>query len=438
MTNHLSIFVQNYSRVFKKGELKILIVSIVILFTVVSCYTYNQTPAPKNKNLAYLYNPHSKTVHIDYTINHIDDEKSMIVARIHKNELFFVKSTVSDGRFSNIMFKYRVYNSFASKQIVDSASIVINLKKSLTKDVFDIEIPIRIRRDSTYSAKVVFTDMNRERKEINYIFIDKKSRYSAQNFLVENVDSNQLVFDNVIKSDINYTVTNSRVKQNEFVVSYFSDIFTPALLPFSTTEKKHEFKSDSTFVINENLNVEKIGLYLVRADSNISKGVSLLNFTPNYPNLKTPEELFYPLRYITSSAEYKRMLNAKSKKLEIDKFWLNLTGNANRARELIKIYYSRVKLANKYFTSYKEGWKTDRGMIFTIFGAPSIVYKSDKYEKWTYGENQTNAGLIFLFEKENAFFSNSDYTLHRNQVYKTTWYQAVDVWRNGRAFTVVY
>ena len=422
----------------RKGDFKVIIISIVIMLTVVSCYTYNQTPAPKNKNLAYLYNPHSKTVHLNYTVNHIDDENSMIVARVQKNELFFVKSTVSDGRFSNIKFKYRVYNSFASKQIVDSASVVINLKKSLIKDVFDIEIPIKIRKDSSYSAKIVFTDLNRERNETNYIFIDKKSRYSSQNFIVENVDSNQLVFYNIIKSNTNYSVINSRVKQKEFVVSYFSNIFKPALLPFSTTERKLEIKPDSIFIMNEKLNVEKNGLYLLRADSNIEKGIILLNFTPNYPKLKTSDELFYPLRYITSSSEYKRMINAKSKKLEIDKFWLNLTGNKNRARELIKIYYTRVELANKYFTSYKEGWKTDRGMIFTVFGAPTIVYKSDKYEKWVYGENQTNAGLIFLFEKEISFFSNTDYVLHRNQVYKTTWYQAVDVWRNGRAFTVVY
>lgn len=408
------------------------------IISAVSCYTSNQTtPKPKNKNLAYIYNPHFRTVNLEYFVNHIDDENSKIYARIKSNELFFIKSTVSDGQFADIKFKYRVYNSFSSKQIVDSATLILNFRKDLISDTIEVELPIKIKRDSTYSAKIIFTDLNRERKETDYIFIDKKSRYTTQNFLVENEKNKTLVFDRIIKSNTDYKIENSRVKQKEFFVSYYSAKFHPAFLPFSTQVKNIDLNPDSVFLINGNLNINKNGLFFMRADTNISKGISLLNFTPNYPSLKTPEELLEPLRYITSSSEFKKLKNNPSKKLAVDKFWLNITGNKNRARELIKIYYTRVKLANIYFTSYKEGWKTDRGMIFTVFGAPTIVYKSDKYEKWIYGENQTNAGLVFLFEKKTKFFSDIDYELHRNQVYKTTWYQAVDVWRNGRAFTVV-
>jgi len=416
----------------------IYLIAVFFIISVVSCYTTsNTTPKPRNKNLSYIYNPNSRTVNLEYMVNHIDDENSIIYARIISKELFFIKSTVSDGQFADVKFKYRIYNSFSSKQIVDSATLILNFRKDLIGDTIDIELPIKIKRDSSYSAKVVFTDLNRERIETDYIFIDKKSRYSTQNFLLKNKKSNKLVFDRVIKSGTTYSITNKRVKQNEFSVYYYSALSHPAFLPFSTQVKNINLKPDSVFIITNELNVEKNGLFLIRADTNISKGVSLYNFTPNYPELKTPEELLEPLRYITSSSEFKKIKNNPSKKLAVDKFWLNITGNKNRARELIKIYYTRVKLANKYFTSYKEGWKTDRGMIFTVFGAPTIVYKSDKYEKWIYGENQTNAGLIFLFEKKTKFFSDTDYELHRNQVYKTTWYQAVDVWRNGRAFTVV-
>ncbi len=422
----------------KKQRFNIYIIAVIFLIFAVSCYTTNQTTQkPKNKNLAYIYNPHSRTVNIEYLVNHIDDDNSKIYARVKSNELFFIKSTVSDGQFADIKFKYRVYNSFSSKQIVDSATLILNFRKDLIGDTIEIELPIKIKRDSTYSAKIIFTDLNRERKETDYIFIDKKSRYTNQNFLVENKEDKILVFDRIIKSNKYYNIENSRVKQKSFFVSYYATKFRPAFLPFSTQVKKIDLNPDSIFSIKNNLFITKKGLFFLRADTNIAKGISLLNFTPNYPKLKTPEELLDPLQYITSSSEFKRLKNNPSKKLAVDKFWLNITGNKNRARELIKIYYTRVKLANIYFTSYKEGWKTDRGMIFTVFGAPTIVYKSDKYEKWIYGENQTNAGLIFLFEKKNKFFSDTDYELHRNQVYKTTWYQAVDVWRNGRAFTVV-
>jgi len=422
----------------RKRRFNIYIIATIFLIFALSCYTTNQTTQkPKNKNLAYMYNPHSRTVNIEYLVNHINDDSSKIYARVKANELFFIKSTVSDGQFADIQFKYRVYNSFSNKQIVDSATLILNFRKDLIGDTIEIELPIKIKRDSTYSAKIIFTDLNRERKETDYIFIDKKSRYTNQNFLVKNKENNIFVFDRIIKSNKYYNIENSRVKQKSFFVSYYSTKFRPAFLPFSTQVKKINLTPDSIFSIKNNLFITKKGLFFLRADTNIAKGISLLNFTPNYPKLKTPEELLDPLQYITSSSEFKKLRNNPSKKLAVDKFWLNITGNKNRARELIKIYYTRVKLANIYFTSYKEGWKTDRGMIFTVFGAPTIVYKSDKYEKWIYGENQTNAGLIFLFEKKNKFFSDTDYELHRNQVYKTTWYQAVDVWRNGRAFTVV-
>ena len=389
----------------RKRRFNIFIIAAFFLIFAASCYTTNQTTQkPKNKNLAYIYNPHSRTVNLEYLVNHIDDENSKIYARIKSNELFFIKSTVSDGQFADIKFKYRVYNSFSSKQIVDSATLILNFRKDLIGDTIEVELPIKIKRDSTYSAKVIFTDLNRERVETDYIFIDKKSRYTTQNFLVENKKNKTLVFDRVIKSNTSYKVENTRVKQKEFIVSYYSTKFHPAFLPFSTQVKNIDLNPDSIFKITNELNIEKYGLFLLRADTNIAKGISLLNFTPNYPNLKTPEELLEPLKYITSSSEFKKLKNNPSKKLAVDKFWLNITGNKNRARELIKIYYTRVKLANIYFTSYKEGWKTDRGMIFTVFGAPTIVYKSDKYEKWIYGENQTNAGLIFLFEKKlNSF-----------------------------------
>ena len=37
-------------------------------------------------------------------------------------------------------------------------------------------------------------------------------------------------------------------------------------------------------------------------------------------------------------------------------------------------YYRRVRFANEEFTQYKDGWKTDRGMIYILFGPPNQVF----------------------------------------------------------------
>ena len=62
----------------------------------------------------------------------------------------------------------------------------------------------------------------------------------------------------------------------------------------------------------------------------------------------------------------------------------NVRGNIDKARELIRIYYTRILYSNYYFTSYKEGWRTERGMIYTIYGPPDKVYKTSDGESWGY------------------------------------------------------
>ena len=60
--------------------------------------------------------------------------------------------------------------------------------------------------------------------------------------------------------------------------------------------------------------------------------------------------------------------------------------------ELMEEYYSRVDYANKNFGHYMEGWKTDRGMVYIIFGIPNNIERhpfdmdAKPYEVWTYYE----------------------------------------------------
>ena len=48
-----------------------------------------------------------------------------------------------------------------------------------------------------------------------------------------------------------------------------------------------------------------------------------------------------------------------------------------KAKSLIAIYYNRIQNANLHFTTFKEGWKTDRGMIYVVFG---LIYNGVCYE----------------------------------------------------------
>ena len=92
---------------------------------------------------------------------------------------------------------------------------------------------------------------------------------------------------------------------------------------------------------------------------------------------------------------------------------------ASRARAMIHKYYSRVVDANNYFTSYHEGWKTDRGLIYIVYGPPKIVYRGKDIEEWLYGEKGNNNSIRLQF----------DYSLVKSPSYKEKWYNIVNTWR---------
>jgi GWxTD domain-containing protein len=78
-----------------------------------------------------------------------------------------------------------------------------------------------------------------------------------------------------------------------------------------------------------------------------------------------------------------------------------------------KQYYQRVKQANDRFSTIRrQGWRTDRGRVYLIFGEPSEIERypneidSKPYEIWRY--NNLEGGVIFVFGDVSGF---SEYQL---------------------------
>jgi hypothetical protein len=90
-----------------------------------------------------------------------------------------------------------------------------------------------------------------------------------------------------------------------------------------------------------------------------------------------------------------------------------------------------VEDANALFTSYKEGWKTDRGMIYTVMGPPVSMTKEADSETWIY-QSAGSEDLRFVFKKISNIFSNNHYELFRDKSYDRPWFLAIDRWRKGQ------
>jgi GWxTD domain-containing protein len=137
--------------------------------------------------------------------------------------------------------------------------------------------------------------------------------------------------------------------------------------------------------------------------------------------------------------------SSEKKKTALDNFWIKCGGNVEKARELIRIYYTRVLYANYYFSSYKEGWRSERGMIYIMYGPPDKVYKTSEGERWGYiqpvvksswgaGYTVTDDFLYFNFKKKDNVFSDNDFYLSRNETLVTHWDKAISSWRKGIVF----
>src|SRR5690606_19887565 len=115
-------------------------------------------------------------------------------------------------------------------------------------------------------------------------------------------------------------------------------------------------------------------LYFVQDDTTIFNGIAFRLVPSYYPDYKKAEELVLPLIYISTKSEMARLSKSKDVKKALDKYWLDLINNPGRARNIIKSFYDQIESANHFFTTYKEGWKTDQGMIYALYGPPDEVY----------------------------------------------------------------
>lgn len=214
-------------------------------------------------------------------------------------------------------------------------------------------------------------------------------------------------------------------------VTYYNSEFPVALPPMvtNTTLPSRGLFPEEEFTLNGYL--QKEGLYFLQSDTSANTGMGLLLRNNYYPRPSTLKELIEPLVYITSKEE-KQKLNEITDKKSFDSFWLELTSSPERAKILIKSYYDRVTWANQVFTSFKEGWKTDRGMIYIIFGAPSKLIKLKDQEEWIYEEGGGAARIRFIFVKSPSVFSENYYVLVRKKSYDAAWFRTVDLWRKSR------
>lgn len=240
----------------------------------------------------------------------------------------------------------------------------------------------------------------------------------------------------------NYIKVNSTVRlrpldgsKRNLVVKYYDHNFNTALPPMARAndDNSESFLADDQFDLStdDTIKFERKGLYYFELNG-AQMGQSVVVTDEQYPGTNSFDELVRNLRYLTTEEEYEKMSTSFNKKELFDKFWLNNTKSEDRAREAVKEYFQRVRSANHLFTTYKEGWKTDRGMIYIIFGPPSRVFVNDESEMWIYEKTFELPRVSFTFNHIDTAFTEEHFVLRHDAEYQNLWYRVVDLWRKGK------
>ncbi|MBC6410705.1 MAG: GWxTD domain-containing protein [Ekhidna sp.] len=185
-------------------------------------------------------------------------------------------------------------------------------------------------------------------------------------------------------------------------------------------------RQDTAFQAKDSVFFEENFFYMVRDDINSSTGVTILRTSPYFPKYRKLTELVEAMLYLTSEVEEKALLKSRNLKKDFDSFWINNLNTKLRARDAIRQYYESVEQANILFTDYKPGWKTDRGMMYMIYGVPDEVYRLDGLEEWYY-----DSGEAFEFNVISSFFAPRTYSLRRSRNFEESWFRKVVKIRKG-------
>ena len=426
----------------------LLISGIVLTAVFNSCKTTQQTV--DNKDLSYLYNPTKNPINPQYNIINKTDELSELSVRFSTSDLFFSEANPQGVATASILITVKLYSISQGKALADTTVLDLSIVKDSGRQEYVYNLPLKVEKGVEYVAEVKILDRLRLIVAQDFVEFNTLSYNNRYNFRVEgHFDKNEL-FSSVLRIDEYVNLLYSRGHIDSLYISFyksFREVPDPPsmLLPEKTLDYDPLQFVAIPYSDSLPMMFPKEGIYLCSIARNIKDGFTFLNLGSTYPKVTTPEKMIEPLIYLTSQDELAELKSAAKPKAALDDFWIKCGGNVDKARELIRIFYTRVLYSNYYFTSYKDGWRSERGMIYIIYGPPDKVYKTADGESWGYKKpvikskwggryTVTDSYLFFNFKKRENIFSDNDFYLSRSETLVTFWDKAIASWRKGIVF----
>lgn len=235
-----------------------------------------------------------------------------------------------------------------------------------------------------------------------------------ESYLTENFRLNEIILNSkgkvvARKDKILSRKTDTRVEVGSFVLSKLpTDTYTLIVSVIDTINNVGVNSSKRFFIYNPNVaNTDTAFVALKPVLSSVFGAMSEEEL----------DDIFAKSKYIASSGEidkFNKLKGEESKREFLFDFWNNRDLNPSTAEnEYFYEYIKRIDLSNQRYNSMqKQGWKTDRGRVYILYGEPSEIERypnqieSRPYEIWYY--NDIEGGVFFIFADLTGF---SEYIL---------------------------
>ena len=414
----------------KGSDLKYLVfIGVIFLMSCFSSGNISQV------DYTYLYDPEQKLITPQIKVFHHTKDSSKLFFRIHNRDVLYGRLRNDTSLTSRILMRYKLYDYAAKDKLIDSTTLAFS-------DKGNNDSPYYLEGNTTaymplgkiYKIRLHFRDEYKDLNTIYEFLFDKRANGNAEFYLLK--QKNGILYNGIAYSEDPVTVIKSPlISETDFILDSVYHSFKMAPPPFIENVNGDELKFTSREQVNfqDSLEISEIANIsrLSPLDSQLLR-LHFFRFEEGFPYVNNVGQMIDPIRYISTTSEFKKVKNAVNQKKELDQFWLKIGKDENTAKALIREYYSRVEIANLSFSSYKEGWKTDRGIIFIVNGHPTYIHKDIHKEVWTYGEENNILSVKFTFKKIRTEESNNIFVLQRDEDFKSNWYRAVDDWRQGR------
>jgi GWxTD domain-containing protein len=391
------------------------------------------------RNMAAYYRPDEKAVSPpDFSFWMIDDSVVRVAVRINTEHMLFTRQ-MDNSFLAELGVHLAIMASYESTAILDSSSFTTAIRMDERGSYKTAQYDLNLSMPGDLLARITLTDNFKGSSEEFYYRFQATGNDSRYSYRVS-TSHDEILFRDYITPNDTFTISHRDTSVHEFWCKFYKRDFPLPPPPFSFDNRSSfNYHPDSIFKISGAINFSEQGFYHIQNDTSGKDGLTLFCFPVGYPQVKSTQQMLDPLRYLTTRAEFNELDTAASLRQAIDRYWLERgNGNEDRARLLIRKYYGRVQLANRLFSSYTEGWKTDRGMIYVVLGPPNVIYRYSNSETWIYGTENSPTALNLLFVRVENPFTPNDFSLTRSPIYEPHWYRAADFWRQGRAYNSMY